>query len=240
MTPAAGGRTREKICLLYTGGTIGMVRAKRGELRPPERPEDFLKLAPELKDVVDFDFEPVMNKDSTNVNHRDWEVVARKIHELMHSNRGYTGYVVAHGTDTMHFTASAVSFALGNKLPAPIVFTGAQTIPEVHHGDARVNLMRAFEVAVHDIGEVVISFGDYVFRGNRAQKKDEARFDAFESPALFPLAHITEKILIHSLMAPRIPGAAVPLQADFADGVLQISLIPGLTASLVTPAIENP
>jgi L-asparaginase type I len=224
------------ICILYTGGTIGMVRDEQGELRPPDDPTDFLRIAPELQDFAELDFVPLMNKDSTNVHHQDWATIASAIHERLANQ--YEGFVVAHGTDTMHFSASAVAFALGAALPCPIVFTGAQTVPTIPHGDARVNLIRACKVAQQNIGEVVIAFGEYVFRGPRAQKKDEARFDAFESPAQFPLGYITEQIILSPFVRERVPRAQPRLAASFADGVLQVSLIPGLEPQLVLPAIE--
>ena len=230
-----------RICLIYTGGTIGMVRDRSGELRPPEDPADFLRVAPELGELVSYTFVPLLNKDSTNVVPSDWVKIASEIYRRC--EEGYDGFVVVHGTDTMHFSAAAVAFALGPALPVPVVFTGAQTIPEVLHGDARVNLLRACKVASADLAEVVIVFGDFIFRGARAQKKHEARFDAFESPAQCPLGLITEEILISSEAMKRTskPGTDdFELRAEFAKGVLQVSLIPGLEPSLVMPALEHP
>ncbi len=198
-------------------------------------------MAPELEGLVSYEFVPLLNKDSTNVLPSDWTKIARAIYDRL--SDGYDGFVVVHGTDTMHFSASAVAFALGPALPVPVVFTGAQTIPEVPHGDARVNLLRACKVACADLAEVVIAFGDYVFRGARAQKKHEARFDAFESPAQFPLGFITENILISSDAMTRSnkrDAGKFELRADFAKGVLQVSLIPGLEPALVMPALEHP
>lgn len=226
-----------KICLIYTGGTIGMKRVN-GVLRPPDEVDDFLKMAPELSEIVDIDFVPVLNKDSTNVIPEDWSVIARAIHEKL--DGGYHGFVVAHGTDTMHFSASAVAFALGPDLNTPIVFTGAQTPPDIKHGDARTNLLRACKVATQDFAEVAIVFGEYIFRGCRAQKKDERRFDAFESPAYFPLGYITEEILLTELARKKEPSRGpVKLQSAFAKGVLQVSLIPGLEPELLQPALES-
>lgn len=218
-----------------------MVRNSRGELRPPDNPEDFLRVAPELGDIVSYEFVPLLNKDSTNIVPSDWVKIAKAIYSRR--KEGYDGFVVVHGTDTMHFSASAVAFALGPALPVPVVFTGAQTIPEVRHGDARVNLLRACEVASTNLAEVVISFGDFIFRGARAQKKHEARFDAFESPAQFPLGFITEEILISTDAMTRDSKHSVgrfELRAEFARGVLQVSLIPGLEPSLIMPALEQP
>lgn len=228
----------DKFCLIYTGGTIGMVVDSKGALRPPEDPEDFLNVAPELKEIADFDFVPLLNKDSTNVVPSDWTTIAREIFERR--NSGYTGFVVAHGTDTMHFSSSALAFALGPNLNFPVVFTGAQTTPDVQHGDARTNLLRAARVAREELAEVVISFGDYVFRGCRTQKKDERRFDAFESPALYPIADITEQIIMHPASR-RVLNTATEIELipDFADDVLQVGLIPGLKPDLLLPILRE-
>lgn len=228
-----------KICLIYTGGTIGMVHRKN-KLVPPQNPDDFLKLAPELKTMVDLTFVKLLNKDSTNIVPSDWTEIAKAIYDRR--NDGFTGFVIAHGTDTMHFSASAVAFALGKNLNVPVVFTGAQTIPDVAHGDARVNLIRAVKVAQENIAEVVISFGDYVFRGCRTQKKDEKRFDAFESPALYPIADIMENIIVHPTARKRRNKEQVvdiDLIPDFSDGVLQVGLIPGLKPSLIKPVLDS-
>jgi L-asparaginase len=142
----------------------------------------------------------------------------------------------------MHFSASAVALALGRNLNFPVVFTGAQTIPDIKHGDARVNLLRAFQVALTtNIAEVVLCFGDYVFRGCRSQKKDERKFDAFDSPAFFPLAHITEDIIVSHLAKKRESEAVVDidLKPYFASGVVQISLIPGVEPFLFEHLIED-
>lgn len=202
-----------------------------GILHPPEDPSSFLSIAPELKED-EFDFVPLMNKDSTNMVPDDWTQIAKAIYNRR--NDGYKGFVIAHGTDTMHFSSSAVAFALGRNLNFPVVFTGAQTIPDVQHGDARVNLLRAFKVAEEDIAEVVISFGDYVFRGCRAQKKDERRFDAFESPAYFPLANITEEIIVGNLAFRRDEKKDdIVFIPYYSTGICQVSLIPGLEPKLL-------
>jgi len=215
-----------------------MVKLVDGTVRPPDDPEDFLRVAPELPDIVEFDFVPLMNKDSTNINPEDWTAMAQAVHDRRHD--GYAGFVIAHGTDTMHFSASALAFAFGKNLSFPIVLTGAQAIPEVQHGDARVNLLRACKVATMDLAEVVISFGDFVFRGCRAQKKDEVRFDAFESPAFFPLAYITEHIVLLPLARRREKGLPdIDFKPEFERGVMQVSLIPGLEPELLEPFLES-
>jgi len=227
-----------KICLIYTGGTIGMTRDSKNTLSPPKEPESFLKIAPELEKLAKFDFVSLMNKDSTNMNPSDWTKIANAIYDRR--NNGYNGFVIAHGTDTMHFSSSAVALALGKNLNFPVVFTGAQTAPDIQHGDARVNLLRAFKVAVSEIAEVVICFGDYVFRGCRAQKKDERKFDAFEAPASFPLAYITEEILVSDYAFRRKKSKLdIKLKPEFAKGIFQASLIPGLEPKLLQGLIKD-
>jgi L-asparaginase len=238
-------RTRNRICLIYTGGTIGMIQKRNRDgdmiLQPAQNPLEFLhylKVEDEVKAIADLDLVPLMNKDSTNMVPTDWTLMAKAVHERL--DEGYTGFVVAHGTDTMHFSASALAFAFGKNLHVPIVFTGAQTIPDVAHGDARVNLLRAIRTACEDVAEVVVTFGDYIFRACRVQKKDERRFDAFESPAEFPLAYITEEIVLGNNVRPR-PGhpEAIDFKPHFADGVVQFSLIPGLKPEVLLPILEQ-
>jgi L-asparaginase len=231
----------DRVCVIYTGGTIGMKR-EGGVLRPPKSAEDFLAIAPELFDFVQVDLVELLNKDSTNMTPRDWVAMANAIFERR--NDGYKGVVVAHGTDTLHFSSSAVAFALGRNLNFPVVFTGAQTIPAVPGGDARRNLVNACRVALTDLAEVVISFGDYVFRACRAQKKDERRFDAFESPAYFPIAYITETIDLQPIAFTNTNKPSPGMQlSDFKpiyeSGVLQVELLPGLEPELVWGTLED-
>ena len=230
---------KPKICLIYTGGTIGMIQTRSG-LRPPNDPDDFLHIAPELKTFVKVEFVPLLNKDSTNMHPDDWKTMARAVYERR--DAGYKGFVIAHGTDTMHFSSSALAFVFGTNLNFPVVFTGAQTIPQVAHGDARINLIRACKVALTDLAEVVISFGDFVFRGCRVQKKDERRFDAFESPGYFPIGYITEDIVLHPTAKRKVKESeAKPMnfRCEFEDGIVQVALIPGLEPGLIHAAVKS-
>jgi L-asparaginase len=235
---------QHRICLIYTGGTIGMVRDDRpGEsvLRPPADGHDFierLKVVDEVRAIAKIDFVPLMNKDSTNIVPQDWTDMANAIYDKL--DDGYDGFVVAHGTDTMHFSSSALAFAFGKNLNVPIVFTGAQATPDVAYGDARVNLLRALKVACENLAEVVVVFGDYIFRGCRVQKKDERRFDAFESPAEFPLGYVTEDIILGQFVDSRLAKPQpVKFRPKFADGIVQISLIPGLRPEILFPILDN-
>ena len=231
----------DRVCIVYTGGTIGM-KAVDGVFRPALSVDEFLDIAPELRDFVEVDLVGLSNKDSTNITPIDWTNIARAIYERRNSN--YKGFVVAHGTDTMHFCSSAVAFALGKELNFPVVFTGAQAVPALLGGDARRNLVNACRVALTELAEVVISFGDYVFRACRTQKVDERKFAAFESPAFPPVAYITETIDVQPLAFTQSNKSSSGMNAKtfkphFETGILQIELIPGLEPELVQPMMQS-
>lgn len=254
---------RPRICLIYTGGTIGMVRRKTavGEVLKPAQlkagpnaslKKQFLQLLgaeKEATDIARIDFVLLMQEDSTNIVPSDWTKMADAVRDRLH--KGYDGFVIAHGTDTMHFSASALAFAFGDRLKVPIVFTGAQASPDIPHGDARVNLLRAIKVASLPFSEVVIAFGDFVLRGCRAQKKHEKRFDAFEAPATFPLGYITADIQLGpDVKKPwtwtRTPAAKRFLRKAYNphfagdDDIVQISLIPGLRPQVLNSLLDAP
>ncbi|GBU22080.1 L-asparaginase [Fibrobacteres bacterium R8-0-B4] len=230
---------KPRICLIYMGGTIGMQKdSASGALRPSEDPKAILKIVPELGETTDFEFVELMNKDSSNITPADWTAIAQNIYSRR--NDGFDGFVIVHGTDTMHFSASAVALALGGNLNFPVVFTGAQTPYSIQHGDARTNLLRAFKAAASDIAEVAICFGDYVFRGCRALKKDERRFDAFASPAYPPLAFITEEIVVSGAAKKREDKTGeIDFKPNFAAGIFQTSLIPGLEPEFLYKLLKS-
>lgn len=197
----------KKICIIYTGGTIGTIdeqdESGKWMRKPPKDASSFTHIAPEISTIAKVEFVLLLNKDSTNMTPDDWQLMAEEIYQRKDL---FDGFVIVHGTDTMHFSASALAFAFGINLNFPIVFTGSQTIAQVAHGDARSNLIRAVKVATKNIAEVVICFGNYVFRGCRTQKKDERLFDAFHSPAFLPLANITETIEFSPRAKRIVPG----------------------------------
>ena len=219
----------KKICVINTGGTIGMV--ERGDKIVAPRDADefkgYFRSLDSIAEVVEFTnlFPP---RDSINVFPGQWTTLAEYIYARRHD--GFDGFVVAHGTDTMAYTAAAVAFALGPQLRFPVVFTGAQTTPDVAYGDAHVNLYRACEVAKKDIPEVVISFGNFAYRAVRAQKKDDRRFDGFESPTYPPLAEITGEINVRRELLRPLPRRKrdLELRAKFESSILLVPQFPGL------------
>lgn len=240
------GQAGKKICFLYVGGTIGKLKDRDGTLRQIENPTDFLKVVPNIRKVSDFDFKIVnsdtgmpINKDSTDMIPADWTAIARAVAETnpkVDGQRKYSGIVVIHGVDTMAFAASAVAFALGDGLDFPVVFTGGQTMVTEVHGDGHINLLRGARVAREKIAEVMISFGNQVFRACRTQKVDDRDFNGFDSPAYPPLALIKDTIDRHPFA--RRPGDVtaqeIELKPFFETGILVLPLMPTMPPDLFT------
>lgn len=231
---------RSRLCILTTGGVIGMVERNR-EVVPPASYDELRKEYADVDLVADVEWVPAVDPplDSANIGPGHWKRIASSIHDRRHD---FDGFVVAHGTDTLAYSASAVAFALGPSLSFPVVFTGAQTTVAVRHGDARANLIRACMVALQPIPEVVVCFGEQVLRAVRAQKKDDRRFDAFESPAWPPLASVTEEVELYETNI-RTPSPALPRQGvhnEFSDRLLLVTQAPGVRAALYEQSLEAP
>ena len=189
---------KKKICLIYTGGTIGMNKTEFGYAPVPGYMEESLLNLSELHmdSMPDYDFieyEPLM--DSSNITVSDWNRMARDIHDRYDL---YSGFVIMHGTDTMAYTASALSFMLRN-LNKPVILTGSQ-IPfcEVR-SDARQNLITAVIIAAsHNVPEVCTYFGGKLMRGNRSSKISSDMLIAFDSPNCEPLAEAGVDIVLNN------------------------------------------
>ena len=139
-----------------------------------------------------IEFDPVL--DSCNMDCRDWARIARTIEKHIND---YDGFVVLHGTDTMAYTASALSFMLVN-LHKTVVITGAQIPITRTRNDAEGNLLGALTIAGHyDIPEVCLYFNSKLMRGNRTSKVDALALDAFDSPHIAPLAEIGIRVNVH-------------------------------------------
>ena len=171
------------ILLLQTGGTIAMQLNSNGpELQPEKWSSQLHQEIPELLKLANLDVEKIFFEDSSDINRHHWKLLAEYIYERYDS---YDGFVILHGTDTMAYTASALSFALKN-IHKPVIFTGSQVPLSNIRSDARRNLVNAVELATHPLREVAICFNDHLYRGNRSTKMSIGDFDAFASPN-FPL-----------------------------------------------------
>jgi L-asparaginase len=222
--PSYFKKKKATICLFNIGGRIGM-REEGNKMVFPLDEKDFFSTYPSLRNIADIDYIQFAAKDGANTFPQDWGNIAKTIYRKR--NDGYDGFVIAHGTDTMIYTASAAAFSLGPGLNKPVVFVGAQTSQYVPYGDALANLSRACEIASKEIPEVVICFGDEVYRAVRAEKYSDYHFKGFHSPTFPPLAVITEMIEIQKDKLWVDKTAKMECKAEFEDRVLQISQYPG-------------
>lgn len=239
-----------RILIIYTGGTIGMIEDPRtGSLKP----FDFSHLMENVPKVEmlgykidNIQFAPPI--DSSDMSPDHWQDIA---HSIADNYEKYDGFVVLHGTDTMAYTASALSFMLQN-LAKPIIITGSQLpIGEVRT-DGEENLITALQIAAargrdgHPmVQEVAILFNNYLWRGNRATKRSADHFNAFRTYNYPYLAHIGLGIDYHE-EALTMRNPAAPLKVDYRleACVMVIDLFPGISEAtlrhlLFTPEIKG-
>ncbi len=234
-------KSKLKVLILGYGGTIAMVPDTHGVLKPAKRIEEILAIVPSLQEMADVTFFELENRDSTNINPSHWTKLAMKISETTES---YDGIIVTHGTDTMSYTAGAVSLALGRDLQIPIVFTGSQ-LPLVADGtDARFNLENSMktilEAQATGIAEVMIVFSDRVLRASRAIKTSEAKFPAFDSPAFPHLATITAVGISFIPQAFKAQARTTgEIKPHFQRGILSVEIVPGLEPSILLEVLQS-
>ena len=235
-----------KVLVILTGGTITMVRDRESGALHPADMETFKAFVPELftSDIhIDMEaFTPLL--DSSDVNPENW---ARMAHVVYDHYAEYDGFVILHGTDTMSYSASALSFMLEN-LNKPIVFTGSQLPIGTLRSDAKENLLTAIEIAAAKdedgnpiVPEVTLFFEDKLFRGNRTTKRNAEHFSAFNSYNYPPLAkagvHITYQPHLIHYNNPSLP-LRLRVKTDQNVGVLK--LFPGIQEAFVRQVLNAP
>jgi len=234
-----------KVLLLSTGGTITMVRDSVSEALVPADMETFKAYMPELfAGHIEVDiqaFDPLL--DSSDVGPESWAQMARMVYDHYED---YDGFVILHGTDTMSYSASALSFMLEN-LGKPVVFTGSQLPVGVLRSDAKENLLTAIEIAAAKdeegnaiVPEVTIYFEDRLFRANRTTKRNAEHFSAFNSynyPALAKAGvHITYQPHLVRYSAPEAP---LVLHTQFDRNVAVLKLFPGIQQPVVRAVLRT-
>lgn len=189
----------KKILLLQTGGTIAMhLNASGNELNQDKWSSLFYNQMPELQQIADVHVENIFFEDSSDIQIPHWHKLACTLRDNMDA---FDGFVILHGTDTMAYTASALSFALQH-IQKPIILTGSQVPMSNIRSDAKRNVINAIELATYPIHEVAICFNDHLFRGNRSTKMSIGDFDAFSSPNYPPLAEIGIQIKLSRYLLP--------------------------------------
>lgn len=205
-----------------------------GLLTPGDYAMDYIEKAVPPLFNAELHQRQLFNIDSSLFRPRHWVDIALEIHNTYHD---YDGFVIIHGTDTMAYTASALSFFLSN-LDKPVVLTGSQLPLTERRSDALGNLIAAVEVAnSSDIHEVAIQFNNTVFRGNRTKKKDASDFDAFYSPNYRPLVKLG--ISMEQFYNRFLPPPKGPLVIDtrLDSRVLLVPIFPGFDFSTIIPTV---
>ena len=242
---------KPSILVLYTGGTIGMMKdPKTGSLVPFDFGNiyEHMPILRNLDYVIDFySFENLI--DSSNMTPEFWIELAEKIEE---NYEKYDGFVVLHGSDTMAYSASALSFMLEN-LAKPVVFTGSQLPMGMVRSDGRENFVTSIEIAASKINgrpcvpEVCIFFENQLLRGNRATKFNAENFNAFSSGNYPPLAEVGIKIKYNKEFIGyknKTAEVTAPMKLivhkKFDRNVGILKLFPGITLDFVKHALHTP
>ncbi|MBX3163619.1 MAG: asparaginase [Bacteroidetes bacterium] len=237
-------KKKSSVLLIYTGGTIGMMQDLRsGELKP----FDFKALAQQIPELNKFDIalssiafkKPI---DSSNMQPQVWVELAETIEKNYNK---YDGFVILHGSDTMSYTASALSFMLEN-LSKPVVLTGSQLPIGTIRTDGKENLITAIEIAAAKekgkpiITEVCIYFEYKLYRGNRTFKYNSQHFDAFKSPNYPALAEAGVHIDYNrnALLKPK--GKKLKIHISLNNDIAVLKLFPGINQQITSAIINAP
>lgn len=212
------------------------------DLSPDSLKRRILARVPEIEELARCEVEVAFNRDSAHLGPEDWVEMARRIQARAKS---HDGVVVLHGTDTLSYTASALSFLL-RPCPIPVVLTGAQRPLAGIRSDARRNLISAVEIAAHGprplVNQVSVFFNDHLYQGNRTRKRSASDFHAFESPKLPPLGVVGTSI--RYLEAGKRPKLSrVALKPKFSRRVATLHVTPGFPAGVLAerllPGVEG-
>ncbi len=218
---------KKRILLIATGGTIASHLGEEG-LIPEMRAEELLKNVPEVFEFCSPSAIQIFNIDSTNITPDHWIKLAETIKEYYDD---YDGFVVCHGTDTMSYTASMISYMVQHS-PKPIVFTGAQKPIDREDTDARINLRDSFLYASFEkAADVVIVFQGKVIAGTRAKKIRTKSYNAFTSVDFPNLAVIRDGRIIPYITTPKADKPAFFLELDEKVGLL--TLTPGVKGDIL-------
>ena len=236
---------KAKILLIYTGGTIGMVKDFETEALKAFDFKELLNRIPELH-LLDCSIETISFEtpiDSSNMNISNWQKMAQLIEE---NYSKFDGFVVLHGSDTMSYSASALSFMLEN-LAKPVIFTGSQLPIGDLRTDAKENLITAIQVASLQsnkkpvIQEVCLYFEYKLYRGNRTTKISAEHFNAFTSPNFPELAESGVHLKVNKdLILVSKSVKKLKVHTEFDDNVAILKLFPGINKNVLTAIFAIP
>lgn len=230
----------KSVYIAYTGGTIGMAPSAGGYRPEPgflerQMADSRTLHRPEMPRYVIHEYRPLL--DSSNMTPHDWIKIGR---DILANYDDYDGFIVLHGTDTMAYSASALSFMFEN-LGKPVLFTGSQVPLCELRTDARENLINSLLIAAgHAIPEVCLFVGHRLLRGNRATKVSADRFLAFESPNYPALGEAEVHLEIHRERLLAKPAGDVRFDEVRQPRVADIRIFPGMTAASLRHFLAAP
>lgn len=237
--------TKPNILLIYTGGTIGMIKSFETGALKAFNFSKLLENIPELKQldctIKSLSLEDPI--DSSNMNPLIWIKIASIIEE---NYTNFDGFVVLHGSDTMSYTASALSFMLEN-LTKPVIFTGSQLPIGDLRTDAKENLITAIQIASLQqknkavIQEVCLYFEYKLYRGNRTTKINAEHFNAFASPNFPPLVVSGVNLKINSdLVLSKLSSKKLVVHKELDDNVVVLKMFPGISKTVLSAILSIP
>ncbi|WP_367607612.1 asparaginase [Legionella sp. W05-934-2] len=230
----------KSILIINTGGTISSIQTETGYQPQPGYVAQALSNMSSLRhesmprfDI--YEYSPLL--DSSNMTVNEWNKIGE---DIANNYDKYDGFVVLHGTDTMAYTASALSFMLEN-LSKPVIITGSQIPLSEVRNDARDNILTSLYLcAHHPIPEVCIYFNQRLLRGNRAQKMSAQRFDAFDSPNYPHLANIGIDVLIKQSMILPERKNAFHLTTIKPHFIANFRIFPGFSTQVLEYLLQQP
>jgi glutamyl-tRNA(Gln) amidotransferase subunit D len=230
-----------KVTIISTGGTIASrVDYRTGGVRPALTADDLYSVVPELANVADIETQILLSLFSENITPRDWGDIAQAAAKRISDN--VSGVVIAHGTDTMGFTAAALSFALQN-LPVPVIVVGSQRSADRPSSDAATNLLGAVLAASKaPFAEVVVAMHETtsdnsiaIHRGTKVRKLHTSRRDAFKSVNTMPIARIENQqiSMLTNEYPKRDPSRKLVVKPKFEEKVILIKFFPSMDPSVI-------
>lgn len=223
----------KKILMISTGGTIASTPSDNG-LTPTVKGEDMIRLIPELDGLCEVHISELLNLDSSNMQPEDWVAMASAAFTAL--STGFDGVVITHGTDTMAYSAAALSFMLMN-LSKPVVLTGAQIPIEEPGTDGKRNILDAFRVAADGrLAGVYVAFAGRVIPGYCVKKVYSRDFETMEAINHKLAGRIVDGKLVLEGAPSAPPAAPMALHPAFDPNVLLVKLIPGIKPDLLEVA----
>ena len=236
-----------KVAIISTGGTIASrVDYRTGAVRPALTASDLYSVVPELADIARIDAQILFSLYSENITPAHWTMMAKTVAEKI--AEGVDGVVIAHGTDTMGYSAAALSFALQN-LSVPVVFVGSQRSADRPSSDAATNLTGAVLAAAKaPFAEVAVAMHETIsdtsivlHRGTKVRKCHTSRRDAFKSVNAQPLARIKENhiTMLTEDYQRRDPSRRLVVKPNFSDKVALVKFYPGMDPTIIDWYVEK-